>query len=323
MLKLSIKHRLQIIILFVFIIFVLLGVFVRLGLTDLADRSQQIVDDQLTPLSLINEVVVGYQSLTDLAHKTRAQMLFWNEAQPLFAQQFAQTATAWQSLEKHPNFIAAQQRDAIYIAKQNMDEAMEQLLQISNKKSNYELGKYLDLTHYAKLDPFLHELANMRQIWQHDAINAVQSANQSAATTSTTLMTVLAILALALTSVLVWVIVSVTRPMKRLVQSIHHVANTNDLSQHVHVTGNDELSSIARGFNQLMDNLNQLICELQNESQSLAGISNHFSGLRNKVAEQITIQYHEVEQVYDKLSSFNATVDAISNACQVSSASNN
>jgi methyl-accepting chemotaxis protein len=108
------------------------------------------------------------------------------------------------------------------------------------------------------------------------------------------------------------VIRSIGRDVDALQSSISNIASTNNLAQHVPAEGKNEIASIGRAVNTLLDSFRSLVSDTQQQSSQLKYSSNSMSSELQNVIEQFYSQSDHTNTMAAAVQQMVTTIDEIS-----------
>lgn len=86
----------------------------------------------------------------------------------------------------------------------------------------------------------------------------------------------------------------ITIPLADLTRAAQRIAEVGDLSQHVAVTTNDELSEVARAFNQMLDQLHASQANLEEYTKKLERSTQELSALNQEMEDLLRVVSHDL-----------------------------
>lgn len=117
---------------------------------------------------------------------------------------------------------------------------------------------------------------------------------------------------------------SILSRFKEIVNRIMDVAKGHgDLTQHIEITTNDEISQLAHAFNAFIDRLKDVLRQVSGNTQDLAQASEEISGVMRELTQNAGAQQLQTEQVVAAMQEMAAAVASVSdNAARAATASN-
>lgn len=106
-------------------------------------------------------------------------------------------------------------------------------------------------------------------------------------------------------------------PLHELLDRLQNIASGDaDLTQQLHVQGDDEFADVARAFNQFTSNLRVVISQLASTSQTLAAQAQQSLNSAQSSRQALTDQHQQVEQVATAMNQMTATVKEVAQNTQ-------
>ncbi|WP_439135524.1 MCP four helix bundle domain-containing protein, partial [Pseudomaricurvus sp.] len=139
----------------------LAGLFIAaLGVTSLStvtETTTRMKEERLVPVWRLHRISRQYtQGVVDLAHKTRAQMMFWDEAKKGLDQAAEALEAEWAVYLAGP--LTEQEQAILAAHPQAIDNAKASIASLQGfveEQSRYGMGNYVDLELYRAVDPVL------------------------------------------------------------------------------------------------------------------------------------------------------------------------
>jgi methyl-accepting chemotaxis protein len=106
----------------------------------------------------------------------------------------------------------------------------------------------------------------------------------------------------------------VTHPLKKVAKGLNEVATgQGDLTATVEVKGNDEIASLARGFNGFVGRIRVTIIDVASVISELANASRELTQVTRETAHSISLQQQETEQAATAVSEMSSTINEVAN----------
>jgi methyl-accepting chemotaxis protein len=136
-----------------------------------------------------------------------------------------------------------------------------------------------------------------------ELVKAVAESQRLSAATGTSTRRVVMLVSLAAATIFftlsLWVLRATTRPLRRMVEALHAVAN-RDLTVHVDADSNDEIGAMATALDTALASIREAITVLADSSTSLVGAASTLTSISSQVgqaAEQTATQTEQVSVV--------------------------
>jgi methyl-accepting chemotaxis protein len=131
-------------------------------------------------------------------------------------------------------------------------------------------------------------------------IKAVAESQDRSASTGTSTRRVVVLASLLAASVFfalsIWVLRATTRPLRRMVEALHAVAN-RDLTVHVEADSNDEIGAMASALDTALASIREAITVLAESSTSLTGAAGTLTSISSQVGQAAEQTATQTEQV--------------------------
>ena len=109
----------------------------------------------------------------------------------------------------------------------------------------------------------------------------------------------------------------ISRPLRELAARLSGIgAGEADLSQRLPVTTADEIGETARGFNQTMERLQEMLQEVSTVAVELSGAATQMTSTTERTGQSIQTQNEEIEQVATAMNEMAATVQEVARNTQ-------
>ncbi len=295
----SVKNKLIVLIVLPLLLTSGLAIFAIQQLGSISSTALNVADKRIMPLSRLSKISRFYtQGIVDVAHKTRAQMLFWGEAGSLFSDKVAELDREWQAylqsdLSSQERLIIEENEMAFSSAKQTLNKLSELIAE----QSNYGMGNYIDLELYAGIEPILSVLTQLTELQGRLAVSSGANAKVNAQQAITTIYFVVAALILLMTLSSTWIIRGIRKRINILLATITAVESNNDFTLRAQVPAGDEFSDMARRFNRMMESIGKLINGLQQVGEKLNNSASELASINSDARQQVQIQQHEIQNL--------------------------
>ena len=270
-----------------------------IALNNLTKTAGQLTEERLTPVVQLGHIAQLYrENVVDLAHKTRAQMLFWSEAESKLKGVKDEIDSGWK-LYQHAELSSAEQSvlsqspGAIKQAASSIDK----LLGYVKEKSSYGMGNYVDLELYQEVEPVLQMIDALVEVQTELAQASLAKAESSVAEVELLLLLVVAGLIVFVGALGWWLNLGITRPLKKMLKVITDIEQTKNLSIKTNLNTQDEFGEMAHSFDGMMAETAKLIAELQLMGK---GLTSSASSLLD-VSEQNECQSENQTKLIERL----------------------
>ncbi|WP_144393729.1 methyl-accepting chemotaxis protein [Pleionea sediminis] len=111
----------------------------------------------------------------------------------------------------------------------------------------------------------------------------------------------------------IWVIASIRKPLKEVVDVISNVAE-GDLTRKINVDRDDEIGSVADSVNDLVEKLREILGNIASSSEQLAASAEETEAIARQSDESISSQREQTELVATAMAEMTATVNEVANS---------
>ncbi|CAI6074921.1 methyl-accepting chemotaxis protein [Cohnella sp. JJ-181] len=133
-----------------------------------------------------------------------------------------------------------------------------------------------------------------------------------------TTVVVIAVSALIGLLLAVWLIRSITVPLRRLMQATERIAD-GDLTEEVPVRGKDELGQLSAAVNRMVDKLRALIGDVVRSSENVAASSEQISASTHEIASGTNVQSEAALDIRDRFGELSAAIAAVAEGAEEAS----
>ncbi len=309
----KVKYKLAVLVLIPALIAILQSMGIRNSMEMLADSTNDVIERRLQPVLLLNQINMIYsRSIIDVAHKTRAQMLFWDEAETAMKD-------AKQGLESHwgqyrTNHLSEQEKQRLEEAAEAFalaEETITKLEKFIADKSSYSMGSFVDLELYDGLEPIM-QVVNDLILLEQELANETVVQNRAIKTSRERFLYLFGgLLVLLSTAFGIWILVGLQKDVSGMLDAITTIERSKDLTRRTSLNKNDEFGDMSRRFDRMMATFENLIRQTQYSSQSLLASSQQIldANDENKAQnERQLVALDETEKAMTQLSQSAAIV---------------
>ncbi|WP_394388595.1 methyl-accepting chemotaxis protein [Shewanella woodyi] len=143
---------------------------------------------------------------------------------------------------------------------------------------------------------------------KEQSLTAIADAEESSITLGFVLFCVIAIILIAFT---IFVIRSIMEPVTRLSTAISDIEKNKDLTIRCDAAADDEISQVAKHFNNMLDSFQRLIEEVNESVESMTHSCSELSLNSVKASEGVAQQLNETDMVATAITEMGATIDEI------------
>lgn len=255
--------------------FALLSVAAVAGLTFIAwmiiakaeHTSQALVGESLEQSWMLVDLEQDHRLLQDLAYKIKAQLLLWDEIDPLFTELERSIPWHWQSIQENPGLgnwsrDNREQYDRVVALMADMKQGIGQ-------RSYYEVGKIVDFQLFQALEPMLTAITE-RQRASRDGVTASASellhylADQQRFLLGGALVFLALVVAMTL-----WLRTSVILRLQAMARDVSAMEQNADLTKILAVKGRDEVAGVAGAIEQLVRRFEVFVEDVRSAASGL------------------------------------------------------
>ena len=255
--------------------FALLSVAAVAGLTFIAwmiiakaeHTSQALVGESLEQSWMLVDLEQDHRLLQDLAYKIKAQLLLWDEIDPLFTELERSIPRHWQRIQENPGLGTwsrdnREQYDRVVALMADMKQGIGQ-------RSYYEVGKIVDFQLFQALEPMLTAITE-RQRASRDGVTASASellhylADQQRFLLGGALVFLALVVAMTL-----WLRTSVILRLQAMSRDVSAMEQKADLTKTLAVKGRDEVAGVAGAIEQLVRRFEVFVEDVRSAASGL------------------------------------------------------
>jgi len=310
---LTVRTKLILLIVIPLVATLIIGFLAVTSLSRVSGTAAHLTEQRLVPVLLLEKIARQYtHNLVDVAHKTRAQMMFWQEADKALATAKQDLESQWSLylshglspeeqavLDAHPNAVA------------QASQAIEKVVGFVAERSSYGMGNYIDLELYQDVEPVLALIAELEVVQEQLAKQAGAEAQAVAGKSARQLMWVAALMMVTLMSFGWWLNVGINGRMQRLLSVITDIEQNKDLSIRVELPSGDEFGDMGRRFDRMMSEIGSLMAQMQSMGRSMIAAADDLVDDNERSTAQAQAQSREIEQMVREMEQVKESVNVI------------
>lgn len=272
-----------------------------------------LTEERIAPVLQLERIARQYnQNLVDMAHKTRAQMMFWQEAEQSLMTAREKVRQEWQGflnreLSPEEQLVLDKYPRAIALAEQSMST----LDGFIKEQSSYRMGNYVDLTLYPEVEPVLNLIDELIQVQELLATQAGQKADSVAAESVRLLLLAVAVMTVFVVALGWWLNTGITRRMHKLLTVITDIEQHKDLSIRADLPQGDEFGDMGRRFDRMMTEIGQLVAGLQTMGVEMSVAATQLLEINEQSTQQSASQSIEIEAMVTEMDQVKASADVV------------
>ncbi len=310
---LTVRTKLILLIVIPLVATLIIGFLAVTSLSRVSGTAAHLTEQRLVPVLLLEKIARQYtHNLVDVAHKTRAQMMFWQEADKALATAKQDLESQWSLylshglspeeqavLDAHPNAVA------------QASQAIEKVVGFVAERSSYGMGNYIDLELYQDVEPVLALIAELEVVQEQLAKQAGAEAQAVAGKSARQLMWVAALMMVTLMIFGWWLNVGINGRMQRLLSVITDIEQNKDLSIRVELPSGDEFGDMGRRFDRMMSEIGSLMAQMQSMGRSMIAAADDLVDDNERSTAQAQAQSREIEQMVREMEQVKESVNVI------------
>jgi methyl-accepting chemotaxis protein len=283
------------------------------SLSTVTDTATRLKDERLVPVWRLHRISREYtEGVVDLAQKTRAQMMLWDEAQARLERAAEAIDAEWAVFLAGP--LTAQERaildaqpQAIAIARASITRLQE----FVEEQSSYSMGNYVDLELYSRVDPVLmliEDLVQEQEVLANQASSQAQAVSEAGIRHLIITVAGLMLLVLALGW---WLNSGITQRLNRMLTVITQIEHKKDLSIRANLPEGDEFGDMGRRFDRMMAEIGQLMGQLQHMGLEISGAADNLLQVNEQNKRQAQQQSMEIATMVEGMAQMNTAAEVV------------
>lgn len=283
------------------------------SLQKVSGTAASLTQARIVPVLQLERIARQYnQNLIDMAHKTRAQMMLWQEAEKSLGVAREQVAGEWQEfldrdLSPEEQTVLANSPQAIALANQSMST----LAGFIEERSSYGMGNYVDLVMYSEVEPVLTLIDELIQVQESLATQAGQKAGDVALGSMRLLLLAVAVMTVLVITLGWWLNAGITMRMHKLLSVITDIEQHKDLSIRAQLPPGDEFGDMGRRFDRMMTEIGQLVAGLQAVGAEMTSAANQSLEINEQSTQLSRSQSIEIDALVSEMDQVRASADVV------------
>ncbi len=308
--SLCIRHKLFVLILVPIAVALVLASIAWWELEKVTDNASHLVEERMAPMITLQALSRVYaKDVIDIAHKSRAQMIFWDEAKQSIDTAITDSERLWQQYLQRQHSAEEQQLIAAgEPARVEADKALKILKQYIEEQSTYSLGNYIDLEMYSAIDPVMDHLQVLLQRQVSLAERTQQQAQSEAQSAIEAMAIVLVCLIVGIGGFGYWILRGIVNPLRKVQKTVEYVSYQQDFTARINLQSDDELGELSKAFDGLIANQADLIKQLQATGQGLADDSQVLLDTTVETQQQTDEQEAQLQAMSQELDRVNTAL---------------
>lgn len=293
----KVTYKLLLLVLLPILMAIALSLTLGRSIIALSEIGPELVEQRLKPTLLLQDISATYsRDIIDLAHKTRAQMLFWNEATEGLNEALQALEQSWSLYRSLP--LSQSEVDILESAEDafvQSEQTLSKLASFIESQSSYSMGSFVDMELYAGLEPVIATIDELRRVQvalaEGAANDAVTARNQQLLLVLVTAL-VLSVVSIALG---VWLVTGLKRDITQLSRAITTIEQSRELTLRANINKKDEFGDMGRRFDRMMDTFSHVISDSQKHGRTLTAVSIEMNEQGQQAKTQCENQLSELQ----------------------------
>lgn len=290
----------------------LIALLSMFSLRQLSEVTGSLTEKRIDPLLQLMAIQSDYRRLVDVAHKTRAQMLFWGEAKEEVDRLSTSIDEGWASYLQKDQSAAEQEllaegREALEASKL----VVASLTRFIAEQSSYGIGNYVDLELYPGIDPVNQLIDQLVRVQQQLAVQSVTGVNRQVEEAVGVLWLMVAGLTAFLFMAGIWLVRSIHSPMKQFLSITKAVASTRNLSLRVGLQSKDEFGEMGRHFDSMLSEIESALGGIREAGLTLQGVSGEMVTVSEQTRLKSSGQMGEIDDLIGSLNEARSAADSV------------
>jgi methyl-accepting chemotaxis protein len=255
--------------------FALLCLLALAGLTTLAwsiilkaeSASNSLIHTSLEETLLLSDLEQDHRRLQDLAYKTKAQLLLWDEIEPTFAELEQALPDHWRRINAQPSLqVWAGEHQAAF---DKVLALMDAIGSGIGEKSYYRVGQVVDFDLVPALEPMLDAIGERQRTSREGLSGAAQGLLDFLASQQTYLIAGSALFLVIVVTMTLWLNHTVIRRLREIERDLDSMERNSDLSGVPVLEGRDEVAGVSRALRGLVSRFEQFIADIRQAATGL------------------------------------------------------
>ena len=292
----------------------LLGYFAIQQLHFVSSTVLNVTEQRLTSLGVLNKLSHLYsEGAIDIAHKSRAQMMLWSEAEEQITQSIVAIDEQWELYRS--TSTSSEIQNKLAEAEPLIATAQETLLKLKagiEEQSSYQIGNFVDLSLYPGLEPTLNLINELVAVEEKLAQLASSEAIAADSKAVSTIFSAVIILAIVVFAFGMFIITNINSRLGQLLNTITQIEKTSDLTLRTNLPPGDEFGDMGRRFDRMMQSLCDLMSELQNLGSQQDQELQQLIQINRTTRQQVANQQQEIISMTESISQVNESASLVS-----------
>jgi len=331
---LSVGQRLAILVGLPLAVILLLVIFSLTSFARINAGIGRLYDEEVVPLTLLKKANDAFAvDVVTAINKANAGMMTPDEAVKTMRraeQQFKDNWSAYQQTELNPDEARLSNEINQYVDKalKRTEQAVRVLEPLGSTMKLDEDGTTVindyDGDLYEYIDPITQRLQALIELQLNLAQKGRAEAQQIYDRVFMLFIAIGVIAAAVMVVIGGWVARSISQPLHTLRNAIENTERSRDLTQRVSIDQNDEIGSVARAYQAMMDRFRDILGDVRATSAQLQDYATQLANTTELTREGVVVQTRETDQVATATTEMTHAIEEVSrHAHQAADAANN
>ena len=309
----KVKYSLMLLLLFPVLITLVLTFGMRQSMNTLADSTDSVIEHRLEPILLLNKLNTLYaRNIIDLAHKTRAQMMLWEESEFALQKSKQELQQLWQ--EYRTKKLSNEEREILKNstrAFENANDSIDKIEGYIQQQSSYSMGNFIDLELYSGFEPVIKIITDLILVQEKLAEKTAMDADKLRHDRNRFLYLLVGILVISSTVLGVWIILSLNRDLQVMLDAITGIEKTHDLTLRSRLKKQNEFGDMSRRFDRMVEVFFELISDTQSASTHLFSSNQTLLDVNQANKDQSERQLIALQETNQAMKSMDQSADIV------------
>lgn len=231
------------------------------------EASNNLIHTSLEETWLLVDLEQDHRKLQDLSYKTKAQLLLWDEIEPIHAELKQALPSHWKRIEDNAGL-----NDWAQAHQAEFDRVMSYLDSMAKgigEKSYYRVGQVVDFDLVPALEPMLKAIAERQQTSRDGLSLAAEELLTFLASQQNYLFGGSILFLVIVVSMTLWLRHTVILRLQRMERDLGAMDRNSDLSGVPMVEGNDEVAGVNRALSGLVQRFEHFVGDVRTAASGL------------------------------------------------------
>lgn len=311
----QVRTRLWVLIILPFCMVSIATWFATSEINRVSANTLSIAEERLAAIHQLTHIASLYtEGVVSVAHKARAQMLFWGEAKKTLSKALSEIQHGWSSYRA--TTLSPEEQKLLSESKEifsNADAAIKKLQAHIDNQSSYSMGSYVDLELYPGIDPLLHLINQLIVIQEKQAEKSAKESELMASKANKIQWGALILQAILLLSIGFHIIHNIQVRLVALLSAITHIEKNRDFTKRVNLPARDEFGDMGRRFDRMINSIAEMLSHLQKVTDELDSASCSLVSANSQTRNQAKEQQQEISNMTNAMRSVSDAAETVIN----------